>query len=75
MLATLTFGIVQHAASSAAASPWADVPSWLLALVGAVVLALALWIFLKLLKLAIWIAIAAVLVGGVVLAARLFIVS
>ncbi len=58
-------------AASVANDPFYGYPPWLVILVGAVVAAMALWIFGKLLKWAIWLLIILVLVGGVITAARM----
>ena len=39
-------------------------PDWLIILVGTLVAALAIWLFIKLIKLALWMLLAVVLVGG-----------
>ena len=43
-------------------------PDWLVILLGALVAALAIWIFIKLIKLALWLLLFVVLIGGVVAA-------
>ena len=40
-------------------------------MIGAVVLAVVIWIFTKLLKVALWLALCVVLVGGLVLAGKM----
>jgi len=44
-------------------------PDWLVLLVGVVVAALAIWIIVKLIKLALWVALVLVLAGGLATAA------
>ena len=68
LLAVLT----QVAPASANGAPFFGHPPWLVVLVGAVLAAAALWIFAKLLKWMIWLAIVLVLVGGAITAAKLF---
>lgn len=61
-----------EAASSATGSPFYGYPPWLVVLVGAVVAVILLWIFAKLLKWAIWVLMIVVLVGGIALAAKMY---
>jgi hypothetical protein len=48
-------------------------PQWLVVLVGTLVLALAIWIGMKLLKVALWLLFYAVLIGGLIWAAWLIV--
>lgn len=69
----MLFAVIREAAEAASANgPLQGYPPWLIVLVGALLAALLLWIFTKLLKIAMWIALVVVLGGGVVLAARMF---
>jgi hypothetical protein len=65
--------VIRQAAEAAsnADGPFHGYPPWIIVLVGALVLALGLWIFGKLLKLALWFGIIVVLIGGVILAAKM----
>ncbi len=65
--------VIRQAAEAASANDglFQGYPPWLIVLVGAVVAASALWIFAKLLKWTLWLAIVVVLVGGVLLAAKM----
>jgi hypothetical protein len=65
--------VIRQAAEAAsnANGPFHGYPPWLIVLVGALVAAVAIWIFAKLLKWTLWIAILVVLIGGVILAAKM----
>jgi hypothetical protein len=65
--------VIKQAAEAAsnADGPFHGYPPWLIVLAGALALALGLWIFGKLLKWALWLGIIVVLVGGVILAAKM----
>lgn len=70
----MDLAVIRQAAEAVSASNGflAGYPPWLIVLVGAAVAALVLWLFGKLLKWAIWLVILAVLVGGVITAARMY---
>lgn len=70
----MVLAVIRQAAEAATSAngPFYGYPPWLVVLVGAVVAALVLWIFAKLMKWAIWILIIVVLVGGVVTAAKMY---
>ena len=70
----MVLAVIKQAAEAVSASNGflAGYPPWLIVLVGAVIAALVLWLFGKLLKWAIWLVIIAVLVGGVITAARMY---
>lgn len=68
----MDLAVIRQAAEAAAANgPLQGYPPWLIVLVGALVAAVVLWIFAKLLKWTIWIVILVVLVGGVIIAAKM----
>lgn len=64
----------EQAAQQASASngPLHGYPPWLVLLIGALVAAIALWIFAKLLKWAIWVVILIVVIGGLITAANMY---
>lgn len=67
------FAVITSAANAAPDNGlWYGYPPWIVVLVGAVAIAAVLWFFSKLLKWAILLAIVAVLVGGLIWAARLY---
>ncbi len=69
----MDFAVIRQAAEAASASngPFHGYPPWLIILVGAVVAAVVLWIFAKLVKWTMWIVILVVLVGGAVIAGKM----
>lgn len=73
-LSAVSLAVIRQAAEAASASngPFQGYPPWLVVLVGAVVAALVLWIFAKLLKWTIWVVIIVVLIGGAITAAKMF---
>lgn len=71
----VVFAVIQQAAQAASQAPngpFYGQPPWLVVLVGAVVAALVLWIFAKLMKWAIWVLILVVLIGGVATAIKMY---
>ena len=72
-LVPVFLAVIRQAAEAASASqgPLHGYPPWLIVLGGAIIAAVALWIFAKLLKLTIWVAILLVLIGGAVVAAKM----
>lgn len=71
----VSLAVIQQAAQIpvTGVGPLPGVPSWLLVIVGAVAIALGLWIVAKILRILIWIGIIVVLVAGAILAARMII--
>ncbi len=68
----MVFAVIKAAGATAVPSdPFYGYPPWLVVLVGAVLAAIALWVFGKLLKWAIWVLIILVLVGGAITAAKM----
>lgn len=60
------------AAANSPNSPFYGYPPWLVVLAGTLVAALVLWVFAKLMKWALWILIILVLVGGLVMAGKMY---
>ncbi len=69
----MVLAVIRQAAEAATGpnGPFYGYPPWLVVLVGALAAALLLWIFSKLLKIAVWILIVLVLVVGAVTAAKM----
>ena len=69
--------LIKQAAETAqsAEAPWYGYPPWVVVLVGTVIAAAGLWIFSKLLKWVLLVAIAVVLAGGLIWAVRLYLGS
>jgi hypothetical protein len=70
----VSLGVLRQAAEAASAAngPLHGYPPWLIVAVGAVIAAVLLWIFAKLVKWTLWIVIALVLVGGIAMAVKMF---
>lgn len=73
LFAAVFLAVIRQAAEAASAGegPFHGYPPWLVVVIGAVIAAIALWIFAKLVKWTLWIVILVVLVGGVVIAAKM----
>ncbi len=70
---TAVLAVIKQAAQSASAQDWFHgYPPWLVVLVGAVLAAVILWIFAKIMRVVIWVLIALVLVGGLATAAKMY---
>jgi hypothetical protein len=69
----VSFAVIKEAAQSVSESNGYlhGYPPWLIVVIGAVIAAVVLWIFAKLVKWTIWVVILVVLVGGLVVAGRM----
>lgn len=72
-LSRVSLAVVKQAAEAVSASPGIleGYPPWLIVVIGAVVAAIILWIFAKLVKWTVWVLIPIVLVGGMFIAYRM----
>jgi hypothetical protein len=66
--------VIREAAETAskANGPFYGQPPWLVVLIGTLVAVVALWIFAKLMKWALWVVIIIVLIGGAITAGKMF---
>ncbi len=69
----MSFAVIKEAAQSVSASEGYlhGYPPWLIVVIGAVIAAIILWIFAKLVKWTVWLVILVVLVGGMIVAGQM----